>query len=208
MPPSPLETRSFLPYFLVDRTGSLRGTSFTDTERRMELFYYPRHSKVPPEHQAYEVAGTLYTDPLPNIMITFGPKGSLGNVIFRRKAEEGGDRVVRMDDYLLEVEDNRGQRERKFTAADESVYHWTWKTDENEWTCKDLSGDTIADYCHEATGEAGSRNMMTVTEDYFHIATELLAALMIMRHILACEKIPLPDPQPVQADALASLTSS
>lgn len=134
MPPSPLETRSFLPYFLVDRTGSLQGTSFSDTERRMELYYNQRRSGIPPEFCVYEITGKLYVDRLPVIVLIFGSDGALGDILFRRKSEDGGDRVVHMDDFLLEVEGNREQRERKFTAADGSVYHWTWQTEENEWT--------------------------------------------------------------------------
>ncbi|THV04389.1 hypothetical protein K435DRAFT_826860 [Dendrothele bispora CBS 962.96] len=172
-----------LPYFLEDKTGKLTGSDFTDIHDRLRLTYR-RTTDLSAPHTAYMIYNTSpnstpgsYSSAL--IALAFGPNNDLGTVSFSSKVS------IPMKKYLMKV--SSVGRIRKFVASDGQEYFWSWRSQSNqEWTCTNVKGYLIAYYSLKTPGEPqyeSSGCSLTVEEAFGHLAPEMLASLMIMRHI-------------------------
>ncbi|KDQ55593.1 hypothetical protein JAAARDRAFT_37006 [Jaapia argillacea MUCL 33604] len=175
-----------LPFFLEDKTGSLSGSEFVDIHDRMRMTF--RCTARDTQHSAYMVYnltvprhGGQYK---PGAVLDFGPGNSLGTVMI------GSGVHIPMAKYLIKTSAFGNSKARKFTASDGQEYRWTYKNrDNHEWACLNSSGYLVACYNLKLAGEphysGTSGCMLTIDESYPHLAVELLASLIIMRHIAA-----------------------
>ncbi|KAF9456047.1 hypothetical protein BDZ94DRAFT_1178601 [Collybia nuda] len=171
-------------YFLEDKSGSLSGSEFVDLNDRMRLSY--RCTAREETHTAYMIYNTTngYGASRPLLALEFGPHNKLGTITF------GVDSSMDMRKYLSKISSLRSSKSRKFIASDNQEYRWGWRVkDDQEWTCTNSHGCLIAYYNLKTPGEPeyvdSSGCMLTVEQQYGHLAPEMLASLMIMRHISA-----------------------
>ncbi|KAF8883066.1 hypothetical protein CPB84DRAFT_193737 [Gymnopilus junonius] len=174
-----------LPYFLEDKSGRLSGSDFIDLHDRMKLAYsckdrssslftYEIHDTTAGTYDAYNKAVAT---------LTFGSDNALGTITYTR------DKIERqMVDYLAQVNDIAGSKLRRFFASDGKEYRWGYRVVPNEeWTCTNSSGTVVSHYNLKVDGEppyfGSSGCMLSVDEDFGHLACEMLATVMIMRHI-------------------------
>ncbi|KAK7446365.1 hypothetical protein VKT23_014571 [Stygiomarasmius scandens] len=194
-----------LPYFLEDKTGKLTGSEFIDVHDRLRLSYR-RTTDLSVPHTAYMIYNTS-SNTYPGsfstalIALSFGSNNDLGTVSFSSKVS------IPMKKYLIKV--SSVGRVRKFVASDGQEYYWSWRSQANqEWTvrmtadcfihtalnlsatskrqCTNVKGYLIAYYSLKTPGEPQyetSGCSLTVEEAFGHLAPEMLASLMIMRHI-------------------------
>lgn len=171
-----------LPFFLEDKTGELTGSEFLDVHDRARFAY--RCTLRDTHHTAYmvyEVSPAARSTPV--ACLNFGGGNALGTV----KIGQGED--ISMSKYLSKVGTFGSSTTRKFTASDGQEYQWTRDTDDGsdaEWTCLNAKGYHVASYSLKLNGEqyeTSSGCMLTVEESYESLIGELLASLIIMRHI-------------------------
>ncbi|KZT04123.1 uncharacterized protein LAESUDRAFT_728320 [Laetiporus sulphureus 93-53] len=172
-----------MPYFLEDLTGELTGSEFNDLYNRTRLAF--RCTLHDASHTAYMVydlsaSGNGYNAPV--ACLDFGANNALGTV------KIGDKDNVSMSVYLSKVGSFGSAKTRKFIASDGQEYRWTHKPgDDAEWTCTNTNGYHVASYSLKPAGEpqypSSSGCMLTVEEQYPHLVAELLASLLIMRHI-------------------------
>ncbi|TFK61900.1 hypothetical protein BDN72DRAFT_419925 [Pluteus cervinus] len=182
-------------YFLEDKTGLLTGSEYTDIHDRMKLVY--RCTAKDSTHTAYMIYNLSDTSTSrgsstrPVIALDFGAGNSLGVISFGLGSGSGEElKQVQMKKYLTKLSTLGSSKVRKFTGANGKEYTWRWKVKEDqEWACTDAEGTLIAYYSLKLAGEPdyphSSGCMLTVEEPYADLASEMLASLMIMRHIAA-----------------------
>lgn len=180
-----METKFGLPFFLEDKTGRLTGSDFNDLHDRMKLLYRPRSRD--PSRGIYDIydasSGRSDSYETPVVTLTFGSDNSLGTIKFAQDS-----RAREMGRYLSQVNTLGGSRLRRFFASDGNEYRWGWRLAEgDEWTCTNSKGEIISNYNLKSPGEPtyvhSSGCMLTVDESFRHLAVEMLATVMIMRHI-------------------------
>ncbi|KZT71632.1 hypothetical protein DAEQUDRAFT_723694 [Daedalea quercina L-15889] len=172
-----------LPFFLEDQTGELTGSEFVDLYNRMRLSL--RCTLRDAAHTAYMVYDTSarpHALGAPLACLDFAANHALGTV------KIGARDAVPMGEYLVKAGALGGQKSRKFRAADGQEYRWTHqRKGDEEWSCTNASDYHVASYCLKSPDEpkyAGSSGcVLTVEESYSNIVGELLASLIIMRHI-------------------------
>ncbi|KAI0249634.1 hypothetical protein BJV78DRAFT_657752 [Lactifluus subvellereus] len=178
--------RMGLPFMLEDRSGSLSGSEFVDLHDRMYLSLRCRRRDAngASQYEIYNMRSKQYNFPVATL--EYGVGGALGSVTLIGPG--GMPRTHTMGTFLAEV---GGSRHRKFTASDGKEYSWSWRTNmrENlEWSCVGANGQTVAWYALKVPGEHYANSsgcMLGVEEPYPHLAVELLATLLVMRHIAA-----------------------
>ncbi|KAJ7597626.1 hypothetical protein C8J56DRAFT_920548 [Mycena floridula] len=173
-----------IPYFLEDKSGRLSGGEFVDLHDRLRLDY--RCTARDSTHTAYMIYKTnpqSYQSSVPTALIAldFGPHNTLGTVSFSPHLS------IPMKKYLYKG--SSGSKSRKFIASDGQEYLWSWRIQDNqEWTCTNGSGYLVAYYSlklpSEPHYEGSSGCTLTIDESFGHLAHEMLATLMIMRHIV------------------------
>ncbi|KZT23224.1 hypothetical protein NEOLEDRAFT_1069911 [Neolentinus lepideus HHB14362 ss-1] len=181
-----------LPYILEDRNGSLTATDFDDIYDRVFL----RVAQAPQRSQhalsvIYDMgrrSASSRADDYrhfrynPSVVMQFGLDGSLGTVTFMNPAVS-----MPMGKYLRRASFLGGSLSRKFMATDGQEYKWGNRIVEGqEWTCVSADNILVAHYNlkpprKHAYGSSG--NILTIYEEYSHLAMEILASLTIMRHI-------------------------
>ncbi|TFY66434.1 hypothetical protein EVG20_g4658 [Dentipellis fragilis] len=170
-----------IPYFLEDRTGLLTGSDFVDVHDRMRLSV--RCSLRDAAHTAYMIYDMTYpSNAQPAAALDYPSNNGLGSIMIHGRGS------WQMNQYLVKLSPFGSSRNRKFTASDGQEYRWSWRTrDGFEWVCLNASGYLVAYYNLKIPGEphyqSSSGCMFTVDESYPHLAVELLASLLIMRHI-------------------------
>ncbi|PPQ91834.1 hypothetical protein CVT25_000288 [Psilocybe cyanescens] len=193
-----MATRYGLPFFLEDKTGRLDGSEFVDLHDRTRLVY--RRKSRDATRIVYGIfditLGTYEAFHVPVVTLCFGADNSLGSVCYAPGVgviggtREGEEKWMQMAKYLSQVNIFAGSKLRRFFASDGNEYRWGYKLAEgNEWTCTNSSGTIVSHYNLKSPGEppyyGSSGCMLTVEEDYGHLACEMLATVMIMRHIVA-----------------------
>ncbi|EIM80982.1 uncharacterized protein STEHIDRAFT_172050 [Stereum hirsutum FP-91666 SS1] len=188
-----------IPYFLEDKTGLLTSSDFTDVNDRMRLTL--RCTLKDSTRSAYMIHSS--SSRVPAAALDFGSKGELGTVTINVSALSGvgggrphgvgraslsAGKTRSMKEWLVKVNPFGSSTFRKFVASDGQTYTWNWRSRENfEWTCLNSSNYLVAYYSLKVPGEpvypGSSGCMLTVDESYPHLAVELLASLIIMRHI-------------------------
>ncbi|KAH9940379.1 uncharacterized protein BXZ73DRAFT_88639 [Epithele typhae] len=175
-----------LPFFLEDTTGKLTGTDFVDLHNRMHLSI---KQTLRDAHRSAYIIYDLSARPgarsgllVPLITLDFTAQNGLGSVKIA-----AGEHVP-MDKYLVRSAGTNGNaRSRTFKAADGQEYRWTLQAD-GDWQCTNARTNYhIATYSMKPSGEpqypSSSGCMLTVEEAFPHLVGELLASLIIMRHI-------------------------
>ncbi|KAI0319118.1 hypothetical protein OF83DRAFT_852434 [Amylostereum chailletii] len=172
-----------MPFFLEDISGSLNGSDFVDLHDRMRLSV--RCTLRDATHTSYMIYDLMSPDPRrlvqPAAALDYGANHALGTVVIGSRAG------VRMDQYLVKTSRFGSSRTRKFVASDGQQYVWSWRSREDfEWTCLNSNNYLVAYYNLKIPGEHYTKSsgcMLTVDESYPHLAVELLASLLVMRHI-------------------------
>jgi len=119
----------------------------------------------------------------PSVIMDFGPKGlSLGSIAV------GQMPPMPMKDYLRKMGTWGSSYNRKFVASNSCEYRWTRGVMPGQaWTCLDPGNRIIAHYAlkdpQESPAYRTSGNAFVVEESLLDISAELLATLIIMRHI-------------------------
>ncbi|KAG1751433.1 uncharacterized protein EDB91DRAFT_1243698 [Suillus paluster] len=171
-----------MPYLLEDKTGKLTGSQFVDINDRLRLTL--RCTARESTHATYIIYSASGSDSgKPLVALDFGPNNSLGAIAF------GSGPQIPMNSFL-ESSPIGSAKSRKFTGSDGQQYRWSWRTTQNEeWTCTNASNHHVASYSLKVPGEPeydhSSGCVLTIEEAYPHLAAEMLASLMIMRHIVA-----------------------
>jgi len=167
-----------VPFMLHDRTGSLSGSSFNDVHDRISLHVRCTH-RDPDGTSRYGVYDVRVSFDIPVATFDYGAGGTLGNIT--TFGSGNSLRTQAIDAFLVEV---GGPRHRRFTAPDGHKYSWSWRTSDDrelEWSCVNASGQNVAWYA--ISSESG--RFFGVEESYSYLVVDLLATLMIMRHIVA-----------------------
>lgn len=169
-------------YFLEDKTGNLYGSEFIDLHDRMRLSY--RCTARNEIQTAYMICDTttVYGGLRPLLALSFGPNNALGTINFTPESS------MPMKKYLTKVSSLGSTKSRKFCGTDGQEYRWDWRVkDDQEWTCTNARGYLVAYYNLKTPGEpdypSSSGCMLTVEQPYAQLVPEMLASLMIMRHI-------------------------
>ncbi|KAI0058723.1 hypothetical protein BV25DRAFT_1192093 [Artomyces pyxidatus] len=173
-----------IPYFLEDKTGLLSGSEFVDVHDRMRLSV--RCTLKDSMRTAYMIYDLMNPNPrtfqYPAATLDYGPNDTLGTIHMGI-----GGMGMSMNQYLVKLSPFGSSKCRKFTASDGQEYHWSWRSREGfEWTCLNSSGYLVAYYNLKIPDEhyvGSSGCMLTVDESYPHLVVDLLASLLIMRHI-------------------------
>ncbi|RDB16279.1 hypothetical protein Hypma_003068 [Hypsizygus marmoreus] len=171
-------------YFLEDKSGNLTGSEFVDLHDRMRLSYRcTAHDATQSAYMIYDTTNT-YGGTRPLLALTFGADNHLGTINFSPESS------MLMKKYLTKVSPLGSSRIRKFIASDGQEYRWGWPVkDDQEWTCTNSRGYLVAYYNLKTPGEPeyahSSGCMLTVEQAYGELVPEMLASLMIMRHIAA-----------------------
>ncbi|KAG7093567.1 hypothetical protein E1B28_007237 [Marasmius oreades] len=186
--------RTPLPYIFEDRTGTLTLSDFDDMYDR--LFY--RVSRPVPQkpitmifnmerrasrHRDRNIS-PFHQNPL--AVLEFLPDESLGRISFNHGPKAFS---LPMGSYLRKTSILGVSRSRKFVGADGVEYRWNHRSvPGHEWTCTTAAGNYLVAHFnlkppHERAYDV-SGNTLTVYEPFVHVATEILATLTIMRHIL------------------------
>ncbi|VDC05015.1 unnamed protein product [Peniophora sp. CBMAI 1063] len=168
-----------MPLFLEDISGSLEGSDFVDIHGRMKLTL--RCTLRDRSRAVYMVQNDQSHSRSPSAVLDFTPPGGLGSIIV------GNARPMPMDQYLCKVSRFGSSKHRRFTASDGHTYTWAHRGKPDfEWTCSNDQDFLVAHYDLKTPGENyinSSGCTLTVDEAYLHLVDELLASLVIMRHI-------------------------
>ncbi|KAJ7181368.1 hypothetical protein C8R43DRAFT_911677 [Mycena crocata] len=179
-------TRYGMPYILEDTTGRLTGSEFIDIHER--LHYTVRCTARDSCHTSYMIYNTSPTAfqsavPKPLVGLDFGPNNALGTISFSSVP-------MPMRKYLVKPTPMGSPKLRRFVASDGQTYQWARRAQANqEWTCTNANGYVIASYSLKAAGEPDYSNssgcILEIAEQFGSLAPEMLASLLIMRHIAA-----------------------
>ncbi|GJJ16243.1 hypothetical protein Clacol_010539 [Clathrus columnatus] len=180
-----------IPLFFEDKTGKITGSDFVDIYDRSPML---RVAQVVQSDRIlryiYDVGSTSiassrgYSSSEPEVTLEFGTDYSLGSIYFGRSSS----RSIPMERYLRRLSPSGSSLVRVFRASDGSDYIWGYRVDmDHEWTCTNMSTlKLIGHYDLKPAGEPpyrSSGNVLTVYEEYQHLSIDLLASLLIMRHI-------------------------
>ncbi|TCD63377.1 hypothetical protein EIP91_005608 [Steccherinum ochraceum] len=106
----------------------------------------------------------------PIACLEFGAGHALGSIKLT------GKDPVHMNDFLSRV--SRSSRVRRFIASDGQTYTWTQESKDSEWEASEIAIHALA---HPNVQTSA---MLAVDEGYTQITGELVATLLIMRHIV------------------------
>jgi len=182
-----MATKFGLGYILEDMSGQLTGSDFIEIYGRMK--FRVRCTIREPKRTVYMILNASDDGRSPYrgggtsalALLEFGESNALGTVSYLSNP------CVPMKKYLVKTSKG-SSKQRKFLASDGQEYCWCWRAqDDHEWTCYSQSGALIAHYALKPEGEppyaSSSGNALMVEEAYPHLAPEILASLLIMRHI-------------------------
>ncbi|TFK22782.1 hypothetical protein FA15DRAFT_671112 [Coprinopsis marcescibilis] len=180
-----------IPLVLEDRTAAITNTDFDDMYDRVFLHI----SRIPGQsttnlyemqvrasrHRSRE-AHTVNREP--TISLEFLQDETLGTVTFPKHRM-----AIPMSRYLRKLSFFGPSLCRKFAASDGREYKWSYRAlDDHEWTCStaDESNYLVAHYNVRPPSVPmydNSGNKLTIYPHFTHLTTELVASLLIMRHI-------------------------
>ncbi|EPQ59839.1 hypothetical protein GLOTRDRAFT_33719 [Gloeophyllum trabeum ATCC 11539] len=184
-----MSTTKGLPYILEDRTGSLTATDFDDIYDRLFLRVAHTPQGLPAVYDMGRRSASSRADDrrhfryTPSVVMHFGDgSGALGSVAFVDPPAS-----LPMGKYLRRASFLGGSLSRKFKASDGQEYKWSYRIVEGqEWTCTSADNVLVAHYNlrpprKPAYGSSG--NILTIYDEYAHLALEIVASLTIMRYI-------------------------
>ncbi|KAF8148823.1 hypothetical protein B0H34DRAFT_668233 [Crassisporium funariophilum] len=177
-----------LPLTLEDRTGQITNSDFDDMYDR--LFFHVSRLPGRMTTKIYEmnIRASRYrsTQPLRTdaiIQLDFLADESLGSVSFF-KPPSGS---MPMSQYLKKTAFFGSSLSRKFLGSDGKEYKWGYRTvPGQEWSCTTMDNFLVAHYDLKPSNVRAydvSGNTLTIYEQFAHLSAEILASLIIMRHI-------------------------
>ncbi|KDQ52036.1 hypothetical protein JAAARDRAFT_40639 [Jaapia argillacea MUCL 33604] len=184
-----------LAYMLEDRTGLLTRTDFDDIYERLflRIAQSPQQSADASFSMIYDMgrrSSASGSDERrhyhyqPSVVLQFGHDASLGTIHF---AHASGSLSIPMSRYLRKSSFLGRSLSRKFKASDGQDYKWDYRVVQSqEWTCLSPDNHIIAHYDLKPADKlayGSSGNLLTIREEFAHLAIEILASLTIMRHI-------------------------
>ncbi|KAH8834363.1 hypothetical protein DL96DRAFT_1456838 [Flagelloscypha sp. PMI_526] len=174
-----------MPFYLIDRTGSLTGSDYVDIYQRLTLTV--RCTARDASHAAYMIYNDR-TSSTPLAALDFGPKNALGTISFVPSNASSNPIAMSMKTYLDRSGGFPGNNKStaRFSGSDGQEYKWKQHVEEGQdWTCSNVNtGRYIASYGSDPSGQT-SQQLFTLEEDFVHLASEILASLLIVRHIEA-----------------------
>jgi len=180
------------PLCFDDTTGVIYDTDLDDIYDRM--FFKVIQQVISPQRSIVCIydrgrrssrrMGEMITTP-PAIVLEFGNGGhSLGTI------SVGKMPPLYMKDYLRKIGTFGSSLNRKFVASDSNEYRWLRGAVQGQtWTCFNSFNQIVAHYTIRDTSTNPShhfrkeKNSFIVEEPLLEISVELLATLIIMRHI-------------------------
>ncbi|KIJ31668.1 hypothetical protein M422DRAFT_31679 [Sphaerobolus stellatus SS14] len=197
-----------LPYFFEDTSGLPTGpTDFLD------IYDRPPFLRVTTSHPpSLKGRPTLETSRDGRTLKIF-ELGSNG-IGFRRNREEGtpsavvtvdspsglsgtvklyGGQAVPLEKWLKKASTFGSTLLRQFRGTDGLYYQWRFRTQDNhEWACVQLQTNiVVAHYDVRSPAKPVYRtsgNVLTIYENCVHMSVEILASLVVMRHLQAFSK--------------------
>ncbi|TRM57737.1 hypothetical protein BD626DRAFT_513899 [Schizophyllum amplum] len=177
-----------LPYTFEDRTGSIVDTDFDEMYDRAYFKVGPSADAPGTSTSVYEMRhrASRHRDISPlrherRIRLDFAKDRSLGNIVWWDRTS------IPMARFLKKVSVFGTSLQRKFTASDGREYAWTHRSvAEHEWTCATAENYLVAHYSLKRDPERVydvSGHTFTVYEPFLQLSMELIASLLIMRHI-------------------------
>ncbi|KAH8107666.1 hypothetical protein BXZ70DRAFT_4127 [Cristinia sonorae] len=159
-----------LPLYLIDKTpNNLTDSEFTDMYERVRMRVHCTLRNADRTVVMVYKSGVM----APLACLEYGAGNALGTIQVNGKA------AVPMNDYLIRV--TKGSR--KFVASDGQTYTWKYTPDAEEvWQCLNPRSYSVATY--GSSGASSNSHNLTIEEGWIHLTAELLASLVIMRHIV------------------------
>jgi len=184
-----LDRIDLAPLVFEDKTGQYSTTDLDDIYDRM-FFRVVQHSVSPSQtvilvYDRARRSNRRNSGPEtipPSVVLDFSPKSSgLGSVTFERMPP------IPIKEFLKKMGTFGSSLNRRFVASDSNEYRWTRKAiPGQEWTCFNAYNQIVAHYDlkdPEETSFRTSGNSLIVDESLLPISAQLLATLIIMRHI-------------------------
>ncbi|KZS90863.1 hypothetical protein SISNIDRAFT_518207 [Sistotremastrum niveocremeum HHB9708] len=186
-----------VPYTLEDTTGHLTTSDYNDTYDRMFLRVVP--AMIAPNRPVLLIydRGHRSRSPLTvptgieaswSSMIDLGTKKDLSEAYVVLGGP--GGTVIPLKNYLKKVSKFGGSSlYRKFQALDSNEYRWQKCILPGQtWTCTNIFNQVVAHFDLKDPSEPiydkmSSGNFFIIDEAYGQVAVELLATLILMRHI-------------------------
>ncbi|KXN92570.1 hypothetical protein AN958_06538 [Leucoagaricus sp. SymC.cos] len=180
-----------LPYSFEDRTGSNTHSDFDDIYDRM--FFHITRQPGRSTTYIYEMPirasrhrSSLPLNREPSVLLEFLPDESLGNITFVGKSPYH-TMTMPMSRYLRKPSLFGSSLMRKFVGSDGREYKWSYHgVGGQQWSCTTNENYLVAHYdlkppnvrAFDVTG-----NTLTIYEPFAHLALELMASFIIMRHL-------------------------
>lgn len=176
-----------LPYSFEDRTGSNTDTDFDDIYDRM-FFHVKRQPGCSTTHiyempiRASRHRSSLPLNREPSAILDFLPDESLGSLTFAGKTT-----TIPMSRYLRKTSLFGTSLVRIFVGSDGKEYKWSYQASGGRpWSCTTAENYLVAHYDLKPPNVRVfdvSGNTLTVYEPFAHVALEIIASLIIMRHL-------------------------
>jgi len=174
-----------IPFIFEDKKGRVHNTELKDVEDRMILRVSSERrssdGSITLKIHEYGTASSPKTSDGPSIVLEFGSGGQLGSVWFANQSSS-----MQMNQWLRSSSRSVTRRAAaSFTCSDSQVYTWIHKPEqepEAEWACQCQTSSVAARYFLKPPSETYG-NSFTVEEAFAPLVPELLASLIIMRHV-------------------------
>lgn len=177
------------PITLEDRTGINTNTDFDDMYDR--IFFHVARTPGQTTTKIYEMTirasrhrSTLPLDKEPIILLDFAPDESLGTISFLKAPSQPS---ISMGRYLRKTSIFGSSLSRKFFGSDGREYRWNYRSVAGqEWTCTTAENYLVAHYDLKPLDVKAydvSGNNFIIYDSFKHLIPELVASLIIMRHI-------------------------
>lgn len=177
-----------IPITLEDRTAAITNTDFDDMYDR--VFFQVVRNPGDTATRIYEmhVRATRHRTAMPAkgepvITLHFQPDETLGTITFNKH-----HKTMPMNHFLRKMSFFGSSLMRKFTASDGREYKWSYRSlDEQEWTCSTADDSYLVAHYDLKPPELPiydvSGNKLIIYPHFAHITADILASLLIMRHI-------------------------
>ncbi|KAF6763301.1 hypothetical protein DFP72DRAFT_528821 [Ephemerocybe angulata] len=177
-----------IPITLEDRTAAITNTDFDDMYDR--VFFQVVRNPGDTTTKIYEmhVRASRYRNAVPVrgepvITLAFQPDETLGTISFWKH-----QKCMPMNQFLRKMSFFGSSLMRKFTASDGREYKWSYRSlEEQEWTCSTADDSYLVAHYDLKPPEMPiydvSGNKLIIYPHFAHITADVLASLVIMRHI-------------------------
>lgn len=178
-----------IPITLEDRTAAITNTDFDDMYDR--VFFQVVRNPGDTVTKIYEMHvrasrqrhGAPVRNGEPVITLSFLPDETLGTISFCKLRMS-----MPMNQFLRKMSFFGSSLMRKFTASDGREYKWSYRSlEQQEWTCSTADDSYLVAHYDLKPPELPiydvSGNKLIIYPHFAHITADILASLLIMRHI-------------------------